>query len=115
MAFRKFCLTVFTDESETPFRFLDTFDAAVSVAVDLFKFIIRKLRNGERYVEENESEVRKDVHRRLKWYSKSISRFGKGGVIHNGSGTPLKSFFSKASTQLFKECSEMFKTGIDFF
>lgn len=64
MVFGKICHTLFTVESETSLRFSGTFDAVVSDAVGVFKFIIRKLKNGERYIEKNESEVQKYVHRR---------------------------------------------------
>lgn len=63
MEFRKFCRTLFMDESKTSFRFLDTIDAVVTDTVDYFKFILKGLKNGERYVGDNESVVRKDGHR----------------------------------------------------
>lgn len=63
-AFKQFCRTPFTEESETSLTFLVTFDVVVTNAVDEFRFIIGELKDGERYIIDKEAEVGQDVHRR---------------------------------------------------
>lgn len=62
MAFRKFCRTQFTDEAETSLHFTAKFNTVVTNAVDSFKFTLGKLKDEQRYIGENEAEIRKDVH-----------------------------------------------------
>lgn len=47
MAFRKFCRTPFMNGSETSLSFMATFDGVVTDTVDLFKFILRELKDDE--------------------------------------------------------------------
>lgn len=93
MALRKFCCTPFTDKSETLLSFLATFDVVVTDAVDSFKFIVKELKAGDRYIGEDELEEGQDVRRRSEQYSETFSRFGKGGVMPHEIASRLKSFY----------------------
>lgn len=51
------------DESKTLLSFLAAFDAAVTDAVDSFKFILRKLKVEKFYIHEKEVVVKQVAHR----------------------------------------------------
>lgn len=53
------------------------------------------------------------MNRRSGRYSRSVSRFGKKGVVLHDSAARLKFLFLKASTQVCKESLELFKTELN--
>lgn len=84
-SFRKFSLMLFSSKSGTPLSFLPMFDTIITKTIDLFKFILKNLRDEELFIGDKNQQARAgdSIHHPVG--TKSHALYTKGGVISHSS------------------------------